>query len=127
MSLPSKILNFSSIFKSSNSETPFFLSGLNSYIIEQRADYNSLLYKTYLAKFANNTWSMRETLLEGDHTLYQGSVLERDIPQIEDEKSVSADDTPIARNSFNEIPNRNLSFNKESILSVQEEVKPLMV
>jgi len=104
-------------------ETPFFLSGLNSYIIEQRADYNSQLYKNYLAKFANNTWSMRETLLEGDHTLYQGSILERDIPQIEDEKSVGSSDTPAARNSLNEIPNRRLSFHKESILSVQEEVE----
>ena len=66
---------------------------------------------------------MRETLLEGDHTLYQGSVLEREIPLIEDEKSVESDnEIPPARNSLNEIPNRKLSFPKESILSVQEEV-----
>jgi len=104
-------------------ETPFFLCGLNSYIIEQRADYNSQLYKNFLAKFANNTWSMRETLLEGDHTLYQGSVLEREIPLIEDEKSVASSDAPAQRNSLSEIPNPRLSFQKESILSVQEEVE----
>jgi len=62
------------------------LAGLNSYIIEQRADSSSLLYKTYVGKFANNVWSLRDTFVEMEPEPFQAS-LSDPAPLIEEEMS----------------------------------------
>ena len=89
-----------------HSEAPYLLLGLKSYIMEQRADINGLLFKNYIEKIGEKPWLYKDLPYDRDQTMALGSVLEKGEEEMIDvpAKTFSVSDMTSVKNSIQEIP-----------------------